>query len=78
MLKVGAASSLDWRDHGAVTPAKAQGTCGTCWSFATVGMCESSLILQGRAFNNQLYRVNLAEQYLLRCTKDSSCSGGYL
>lgn len=73
-----APSSLDWRESGAVTPAKAQGTCGTCWSFATVAMCESSLILQGKAVNNKIYQVDLSEQYLLKCTVGSSCSGGYL
>ncbi len=35
---LGSPSSLDWRDQGVVTPPKAQGGCGTCWSFATVGM----------------------------------------
>ena len=71
-------SAIDWRESGAVTPAKVQGTCGTCWSFATVAMCESSLILQGRAINNKIYQVDLSQQYLLKCTDASSCSGGYL
>jgi C1A family cysteine protease len=73
-----ASNSLNWVDAGAVTPPKSQGTCGTCWSFATVGMCESSLVLQGRAYNNFLSRIDLAEQYLLKCTSNSSCNGGYL
>ena len=60
MIKVGNPASLDWRDQGAVTVAKMQGTCGTCWSFATVAMAESSLILQGRGFNTKLYQIDLA------------------
>ena len=31
--------SLDWRAKGVISPVKAQGTCGTCWSFTTVAMC---------------------------------------
>ena len=77
-LKLTAPSSLDWRDRGAVTAVKAQGSCGTCWSFTTVAMCESSLILKGNAWNNKLYEVDLSEQYLLKCTPGSSCNGGYL
>lgn len=35
-------------------------------------------MLQGRAFNTKIYSVNLSEQFLLKCTAGSSCSGGYL
>ena len=74
MNKLALPSSINWVDRGVVTSVKNQGRCGTCWSFSTVAMCESSLILKGEARRD----VDLAEQYLLDCTYRSSCSGGYL
>merc|ERR1712151_1263099 len=34
------ASSVDWVAKGAVTPAKDQGRCGSCWSFGSTGGLE--------------------------------------
>ncbi|KAF4692187.1 hypothetical protein FOZ60_013928 [Perkinsus olseni] len=52
----------DWRDHGASPPVKDQGTCGSCWAFATIGAIESrQKIVNGAG-------EKLAEQFLLDCT----------
>lgn len=39
-----------------------------------MAMSESSLILKGEASKS----IDLSEQYLLRCTPDSDCGGGYI
>lgn len=71
---VGALNDINWRDRGAVTSVKNQGSCGTCWSFSTTAMVESSLILKDEASLD----LDLSEQYLLECTPYSTCDQGFL
>lgn len=64
--------SYDARDEGIVTSAKNQGSCGSCWAFATVGAMESHLLKQ--------YGVgpeDLSEQQQVSCnTAMYGCDGG--
>lgn len=66
--------SVNWVDQGAVTTPKDQGTCGSCWTFASTGMMEAAY---KKASGNL---VTLSEQQILDCaTEDqyaSGCSGG--
>lgn len=65
--------SLDWRLYGAVTPVKDQASCGSCWSFGTVGTLEGTHFLQTGNL------VRFSQQALVDCSwgfGNNGCDGG--
>lgn len=56
-----------------VTVPKHQGSCGSCWAFATVAQYESLLLI-----NHQGYH-DLSDQFVLQCsyTDHNGCLGGW-
>jgi cathepsin L len=62
--------SIDWRDHGVVTPPKDQGGCGSCWAFSAAQSLESHLAI---ATGNL---VALSPQQIVSCAPNPDHCGG--
>ena len=77
----GLPTKFDWRSNGGnfVTPVRDQGSCGSCWAFATTAALESKALIY---FNRPGATTNFSEQIVLSCTPPHSdgsnnCDGGY-
>ena len=61
----------DWRQQGKVTSVKNQGSCGSCYSFASLADIESQLLIDGAG------TFDLSENNAKECNYyDRSCGGG--
>jgi cathepsin F len=66
-------SSFDWRDKGALNDIQFQGSCGSCWAFATAANVESLYFIK--------YGIlpKFSEQQLIDCDyANSACDGGIM
>jgi C1A family cysteine protease len=62
---------VDWRQKGAVTPVKDQGSCGSCWAFSATEEIESALFMSTGKL------IELSTQQIVACdTTDQGCNGG--
>jgi C1A family cysteine protease len=65
-------TAYNWCSLGDCTPVRDQGSCGSCWAFATVGALELNILIKDSASRD------LSEQYLVSCNSDGwGCDGGW-
>jgi C1A family cysteine protease len=63
--------TFDWRDHGAVSEVKDQGSCGSCYAFSAIAAVESQYFMKTGK------HAILSEQQIMDCSIDNEgCFGG--
>ena len=63
-------AAFSWQAQNLCTPAKNQGSCGSCWAFAAVGSFECNIKIKDNVTKD------LSEQWIVNCDKSNSgCSG---
>ena len=76
-LVKGLPSKLDWREmkgKNYVTPIRNQGTCGSCYAFASMAMLESRLMIKSKNTINKVF----SPQDIVDCSEYSQgCAGGF-
>jgi len=69
--------TFDWRNVDGVdwmTSVKAQGACGSCWAFGTLGSMEAMINI---VENDPTIDMDLSEQFLVSCCDEcGDCGGG--
>ena len=64
-------AKLDWRETGMVSPVKHQGSCGSCYAFASLANFESKLLIDGEGL------FDFSENHAKECNwYGTSCDGG--
>jgi TolA-binding protein len=73
-------NSVAWSWKEYLAPARSQGTCGSCWAFAPIGVLEGVVNI-AKGFDPEL---DLSEQHLVDCARTVSgskvggCNGGIM
>ncbi len=69
-------ASFTWQSNGGdyTTPIRNQGQCGSCWAFASTAVFES---FWERLNQNPGLNPDFSEQYLVSCSNQGGCSGGW-
>jgi len=72
-------SSINWVELGAVTGVKDQGSCGSCWAFATAGLIEGAAASDPeKAGFISGFLQSVSYQQMISCSKTDSGCGGYV
>jgi len=64
------AATVDWRAKNKITPVRDQGSCGSCYAFASVAALEGRLLISGTSYT--VSNLDLSEQQIVDCSSMNS------
>ncbi len=70
------AGEKNWKEYD--TPVRSQGRCGSCWAYGVTAAVEvNAAIASGCKRKNDCNQPHYSTQYLVDCTTDNGCRGGW-